>query len=269
MVQWTRPGEHPVKLCHEIRVLGAVPPLNFITLQIEPPPLRLSQSESGSMLLDSLSQSIRAAPQLQIEPTLQSQIGSPLQSQIESLPLSQIGLQPTQSPHLISMLKKDYPTTEVSRLPLQSTYNPWKYLATEVVSLVTPVSHAERGKSITEEGVPPAKKRKKEQSAAKKPTLAQLMKMTTTTGEKIQIINSVAPQWKQLGALLDFDAEGRTLSLIEADCQQEGHIACCQKMFMHWLNGKGKETTWKVLLELLEDIDQSELARKVKNALYL
>ena len=95
------------------------------------------------------------------------------------------------------------------------------------------------------------------------------MKMTTTTGEKIQIINSVAPQWKQLGALLDFDAEGRTLSLIEADCQQEGHIACCQKMFMHWLNGKGKETTWKVLLELLEDIDQSELARKVKNALYL
>ena len=92
--------------------------------------------------------------------------------------------------------------------------------------------------------------------------------MKTTTGEKVQIIDSVAPQWKKLGALLDFDAEGRTLSLIEADHRQEGHFACCQKMFMDWLKGKGKEATWEVLLDLLVDIDQSELTRKVKNALY-
>ena len=262
-VQWTRPDEHPVELCHKIKILGAMSPYNFITLRIP------SQSQSGSMLLDS--QSIRVAPLLQIEPTLQSQIGSQSLPQIGSTSRSQIGSQPPQSPHLtaiISSLKKEYPTTEAPRLPLQSTCNPYKHLPTEVVSLATYLSHTKRSKSITEEGVPPAKKCKKEPSAAKKPTLAQLMKMTTT-GEKIQIINSVAPQWKQLGALLDFDAEGRTLSLIEADCQQEGHIACCQKMFMHWLNGKGKDTTWEVLLELLEDIDQSELARKVKTALYL
>ena len=123
--------------------------------------------------------------------------------------------------------------------------------------------------TITEEGAPPVKRYKEEKSAAKSPTLAKLMKMETTTGEKIEIIKSVAPHWKQLGALLDFDDEGRTLSLIEADHQQKGHVACCQEMFTLWLNGKGKKATWEVLLELLDDIDQSELARKVKAALHL
>ena len=43
---------------------------------------------------------------------------------------------------------------------------------------------------------------------AMKPTLAHLKIMKTATGEKIKIIESVAPQWKELGDLLDFDPEG-------------------------------------------------------------
>ena len=35
-------------------------------------------------------------------------------------------------------------------------------------------------------------------------------------------------------------------------------------MIVLWLNGKGKEATWEVLLV---DIDQSELARKVKTTI--
>ena len=100
-----------------------------------------------------------------------------------------------------------------------------------------------------------------------KPTLAQLTIMKNATGEKIKIIESVAPQWKQLGDLLDFDPEGRTLELIEANNQLKGHVACCREMFITWLKGKGKEVTWEVLIELLEDIDQSELAKKVNTAL--
>ena len=100
-----------------------------------------------------------------------------------------------------------------------------------------------------------------------KPTLAQLTIMKTIRGEKIKIIESVAPQWKQLGDLLDFDPEGRTLELIEANNQLKGHVACCREMFITWLKGKGKEVTWEVLIELLEDIDQSELAKKVNTAL--
>ena len=72
---------------------------------------------------------------------------------------------------------------------------------------------------------------------AMKPTLAQLTRMKSTTGEKIKIIESVAPQWKELGDLLDFDPdldfdpEGQTLELIEANHQLRGHVACCQEMF--------------------------------------
>ena len=101
---------------------------------------------------------------------------------------------------------------------------------------------------------------------AMKPTLAQLKLMKTTTGEKIKIIESVAPQWKELGDLLDFDTEGRTLELIEANNQQKGHVACCREMFVYWLKGGGKDTTWEVLVELLDDIEQSELAKQVKRA---
>ena len=100
-----------------------------------------------------------------------------------------------------------------------------------------------------------------------KPTLTQLTRMKTTTGEKIKIIESVALQWKELGALLDFDPEGQTLKLIEANNQLRGPIASCQEMFVTWLQGKGIEATWEVLIELLDDIDQSELAKRVATAL--
>ena len=36
-VQWTKPKEDPVELCHRIKLLGAKPPHNFIPLTIEPP----------------------------------------------------------------------------------------------------------------------------------------------------------------------------------------------------------------------------------------
>ena len=104
--------------------------------------------------------------------------------------------------------------------------------------------------------------------AGKKPTLAQLKIMKTATGEKIKIIESVAPQWKELGDLLDFDPEGQTLELIEAN-QQKDHLACCREIFVYWLKGKGRDATWGVLFELLDDIEQSELVGKVKTALPL
>ena len=101
-----------------------------------------------------------------------------------------------------------------------------------------------------------------------KPTLAQLTRMKTTTAEKIKIIESVAPQWKELGDLLDFDPEGQTIKLIEANHQQKGHVACCREMFVAWLQGKGRQATWEVLIELLDDIDHSELAKMVTTALH-
>ena len=78
----------------------------------------------------------------------------------------------------------------------------------------------------------------------------------------------MAPQWKELGYLLDFDPDGRKVMLIEADHKQEGVVACCREMFRCWLQNKGEEATWGVLIELLDDVAQSELAKQVKTALH-
>ena len=40
--------------------------------------------------------------------------------------------------------------------------------------------------------------------------------------------------------LLDFDPEGQTLELNEANHQQKGHVACCREMFAYWVKGKWK-----------------------------
>lgn len=97
---------------------------------------------------------------------------------------------------------------------------------------------------------------------AEKPTLAHLMKMKLTSGEKIQIIKQIAPQWKQLGVFLNFDPEGWKLDLLGAEHKLDGPVGCCQATMKHWLMGNGIDATWEVLLELLDDIDHSELTKQ-------
>ena len=96
---------------------------------------------------------------------------------------------------------------------------------------------------------------------------AHLMKIKSASGEKIQIINQIAPHWKELGALLNFDPEGWKLDLNEAEHKLDGPVSCCQATMKHWLMGNGIDATWEVLLELLDDIDHSELTKQVKSAL--
>ena len=103
--------------------------------------------------------------------------------------------------------------------------------------------------------------------SAAKPTLAQLMKMKTARGGRIEIIKCVAPQWKQLGILLDFDPKGRTLDLIEAEHKFDGPVDCCEATIKHWLKGNGMDATWNTVIELLEDIGELELAKQVKSTL--
>ena len=103
--------------------------------------------------------------------------------------------------------------------------------------------------------------------SAAKPTLAQLMKMKTARGEKIEIIKCVAPQWKQLGIHLNFDPEGRTLDLIEAEHKFDGPVDRCEATIKHWLKGNGNEATWNTVIELLEDMGEIELAKQVKSTL--
>lgn len=99
------------------------------------------------------------------------------------------------------------------------------------------------------------------------PRMAQLMRLKTTKGEKIEIIKTIAPDWKAFGLLMDLDPKGQKVKSIEAEHSQDGPFNCCQEIFMLWLDSPN--ATWRNLIELLIDSEQEELAKKVKSALSL
>ena len=100
------------------------------------------------------------------------------------------------------------------------------------------------------------------------PRLAQLRVMRTADGQKIEIVKTVASQWRDVGDLLDFDASGETLQRIQADEGQKGVESCCRSMFQHWLQGNGvRPASWATLLEILEDSRFVSLAADVRRHL--
>ncbi|CAI8022600.1 hypothetical protein GBAR_LOCUS13255 [Geodia barretti] len=60
------------------------------------------------------------------------------------------------------------------------------------------------------------KKRGTTRSLDSTPSLRDLAVFKTRSGEKIEIIKSLAPEWKSFGVHLNFDDMGSQLSLIEA-----------------------------------------------------
>ena len=93
--------------------------------------------------------------------------------------------------------------------------------------------------------------------------------MKTASGKRVRIIKSLAPQWKNVGYLLDFDPDGQTLYQIEVENKLHGPEACCQEMFRLWLSGNGKPATWETLLEVLEDCDHTHLVQQIRLVLGL
>jgi hypothetical protein len=92
----------------------------------------------------------------------------------------------------------------------------------------------------------------------------------TRSGEKIEIIKSLAPEWKSFGVHFNFDDMGSQLSLIEAQHGQSNPQACCRDMMIHWLLGNGEQpTTWRTLLALLEDGERAYLAEQVRREILL
>ena len=105
-----------------------------------------------------------------------------------------------------------------------------------------------------------------------KPRIAELLMLKTRKGETVNIIEHLAPQWKQFGLYLDFDHTGSHLDLIEAEHAHEPHrvVACCREMFKHWLEGNGVQpVTWRTLIELLDHCNERFLVEQIKDALKL
>ena len=102
-----------------------------------------------------------------------------------------------------------------------------------------------------------------------KPTMLQLNMLKTSKGDKVEIIETLAQDWKRVGFLMDFDPVGRKVACIEAENahKRNGLVTCCQEIFMLWL--EKPDATWANLIQLLYDSEQKDLAEQVKDALGL
>jgi len=102
-----------------------------------------------------------------------------------------------------------------------------------------------------------------------KPRIAQLMRLNTTKGKRVNIMEAIAPVWKKVGLLMDLDPIGRKVERIEAEHAHKwsGLDICCQEIFKLWL--ESPDATWGNLIKLLTDSEEGELARQVKDALEL
>ena len=99
--------------------------------------------------------------------------------------------------------------------------------------------------------------------------MAQLMRLKTTKGRKVEIIKTIATDWKEFGFLMDLDPEGKQVATIEAEYahKRNGLFICCQEIFRLWL--QKPDATWGNLIELLYDSEQKILAEQAKDALGL
>ena len=94
------------------------------------------------------------------------------------------------------------------------------------------------------------------------------MMLKTTRGDKVEIIKTIAPDWKGVGILMDLDPNARKVERIETDHahKRNGSVICCQEIFRLWLDSP--DATWGNLIELLNDSEYTELAEQVKNVLH-
>ena len=93
------------------------------------------------------------------------------------------------------------------------------------------------------------------------------MKLKTTGGDKVEIIKTLAPDWKEIGFIMDLDPNGQTVERIEAEHAHNGPVTCCREIFRAWLDSPS--ATWGNLIELLMDSEQEELAEQLKDTLSL
>ena len=102
-----------------------------------------------------------------------------------------------------------------------------------------------------------------------KPSMAQLTMLKNTKGEKVEIIKTIAPDWMEVGFLMDLDPKGRKIANTEAEhaLKRNGPVVCCREMFILWLDRP--DATWGNLIKLLVDAEQKDLAEQVEDALGL
>ena len=95
-----------------------------------------------------------------------------------------------------------------------------------------------------------------------------LMKWKDSEGKqhKLRIVQSICPQWRAIGNMLDISDSvlESTLSHYRGDLEE-----CCYAVLRRWLDNGSPDypLTWEGLLELLEDADCAQVAEELRGAL--
>ena len=101
----------------------------------------------------------------------------------------------------------------------------------------------------------------------KRLTLRHLGSLKTKSGERINIIQQVAPNWMEFATILDFDTNGNTMQVIAQRCRSDPE-SCCREMMQTWLRGKGRQpATFELLMEILKECDLIVLAEQIEDAI--
>ena len=86
-------------------------------------------------------------------------------------------------------------------------------------------------------------------------------------GGRVNIIDQVAPHWRDFATNLDFDPSGNTMQIIDQRNRGDPN-ACCREMMQMWLQGRGRQpATLKLLVDILEECNLIVLAEQVNEAI--
>ena len=100
---------------------------------------------------------------------------------------------------------------------------------------------------------------------AYKPKLHELQTLTGRGEKTVQIITTVAGDWKTLALALHF--EGTDIQRIQTNTHHQADSAATE-VLQEWLKGRGrKPVNWSTLIAALVESKLSELANEVEEAL--
>ena len=84
------------------------------------------------------------------------------------------------------------------------------------------------------------------------------------SGQRVEIIKTLAPKWHLFGDYLSFDSDGTSIEILKVQYRGDPEGGC-RAMFQMWLQGKGTEpVTWQNLAELLEKFGEKRLAAGIR-----
>ena len=98
-------------------------------------------------------------------------------------------------------------------------------------------------------------------SLTSKPRLYELDRIKID-GKTVKVISRVAASWEKVAIRLHFECH--EIRSISRD-KQLTVVDACREVFTQWLEGKGRTpTTWRTVIEALEEADFSEVTNDLK-----